>query len=242
MDAHFLTPSSPQKSIVVFAGPADDAERQTPYARALHLLGCRAGAAEPVYLDVQTTGTLADLARARADLAIIALPPDEVAAAMEVAARIGCRAVLIIGSGLDAERCAQLQRIARRENVHLLGPNSLGFQRPSLGLNASAAARCHWRFAGPGVAVRRAHRLDAGLGAPQPCGFQPVVSIGPDAAVDLAGAGLPRHRCARPRHRGLPRRHRQRPPFHERAALGRACQAGGGAQGPAGAAPATRPR
>ncbi|MEO3689946.1 bifunctional acetate--CoA ligase family protein/GNAT family N-acetyltransferase [Roseateles paludis] len=188
MDVHFLTPLFTPKSIVVFAGPADDAERQTPYARALRAaLAAAPGSAEPVYLDVQTTGTLADLARARADLAIIALPPDEVAAAMEVAARIGCRAVLIIGSGLDAERCAQLQRIARRENVHLLGPNSLGFQRPSLGLNASAAGPLP--LEGSLALVSQSGALTASMldwARHNHVGFSQVVSIGPDAAVDLA--------------------------------------------------------
>jgi acetyltransferase len=36
---------------------------------------------------------------------------------------------------------AELHQIARRHGVHLLGPNSLGFQRPALKLNASGWAR-----------------------------------------------------------------------------------------------------
>jgi acetyltransferase len=53
--------------------------------------------------------------------------------------RIRCRAALVLSSGLESGPCAELQAIAKRHGVHLLGPNSLGFQRPHLKLNASAA-------------------------------------------------------------------------------------------------------
>ena len=92
MDHHFLTPLFQPRSIVVFAGPEDQPERQTPQARALRAaLAESPGPQAPVFLDVNTTGTLAELARARADLAIIALPPGELMAAVEVAGRIACR-------------------------------------------------------------------------------------------------------------------------------------------------------
>ena len=85
-----------------------------------------------------TTGTLADLAQTRADLAIIArLRP--MAAALEVAGRMACRAALIVSSGIGPDLALQLKKIAHREGMHLLGPNSLGLQRPALQLNASAA-------------------------------------------------------------------------------------------------------
>ena len=56
------------------------------------------------FLDIHTSGTLADLAQARADLAIIALPPEDVAAALEIAGRMACRAALIISSGIGGHR------------------------------------------------------------------------------------------------------------------------------------------
>ena len=63
---------------------------------------------------------------------------------------MSCRSALVISSGIGAEAAAELKRIARREGVHLLGPNSLGLQRPRLQLNASVAGplacRDRWRW------------------------------------------------------------------------------------------------
>jgi tetratricopeptide (TPR) repeat protein len=63
--------------------------------------------------DIHNTGTLADLAPSRADLALIALPDDQVAAALEVTGRIRCRAALVLSSGLPAAPCAELLAIAQ---------------------------------------------------------------------------------------------------------------------------------
>ncbi|MBK9135593.1 MAG: bifunctional acetate--CoA ligase family protein/GNAT family N-acetyltransferase [Betaproteobacteria bacterium] len=188
MDKHYLTPLFSPGSIVVFAGPADVPERQTREARALRAaLDANAGAHPPQYLDIQTTGTLADLAQSRADLAIIALPPDELPAALEVAGRIACRSALIATHGVGADEAAQLKKIARREGLYLLGPNSLGFQRPHLKLNASAAgpmaAEGSLALVSQSGALTTA-MLDWARG--NSVGFSAVVSLGQNAAVDLA--------------------------------------------------------
>ena len=80
MDKHYLTPLFCPESIAVFAGQADAPETLTPQAVALHA-ALRAQRYTGVlrFLDINTTGTLADLAQARADLAII----------QNLAARIG---------------------------------------------------------------------------------------------------------------------------------------------------------
>ena len=140
MDQHYLTPLFAPESIVVFAGQADDPDSLTPRAKVLN----NALRAQPYtgvlrFLDIHTTGTLADLAQTGADLAIIALPPAEIPAALEIAGRMTCRSALIISSGINADDAAELKKIARREGVFLLGPNGLGLQRPHLQLNASAA-------------------------------------------------------------------------------------------------------
>ena len=135
------------------AGYADDPAGQTAQARALQPGAARAALQRHACSSWTSTtrGTLADLAQTRADLAIIALPPQDVAAALEIAGRITCRSALVISSGIDADQAAELQKIARREGVHLLGPNCLGLQRPQLQLNASAAGplaarRARWRW------------------------------------------------------------------------------------------------
>ena len=140
MDKHFLSPLFTPNSIVVFAGTLDDPAGQTLHGRAL----CEALRAQRFggtlqFVDIHTSGTLADLAQTQADLAIIALPADEVAAALEIAGRFKCRAALLISSGMAVAQAAELHKIARRHGIHLLGPNCLGFQRPQLQLNASVA-------------------------------------------------------------------------------------------------------
>jgi acetyltransferase len=188
MDHHFLTPLFMPRSVVVFAGPPDEPARQTRQARVLRAaLQAAPGASPPQFLHVETTGTLGELARSQADLAIIALPPDEIAAALELAGRIACRAALIVSDGVEPEQAAQLKRIARREGLHLLGPNCLGFQRPHLGLNASAAGPL--AAEGSLALVSQSGALTSAMldwAQHNHVGFSQVVSLGPHAAVDLA--------------------------------------------------------
>ena len=196
MDKHYLTPLFSPESIVVFAGDPAQPESHTPLARAV-LDGLRGRGSSPgkafsgplSYYDIHMTGTLADLALARADLAIIALPRAEIAAALEVAGRIRCRAALVLSSGLPAAQCAELMAIAKRHGVHLLGPNSLGFQRPSLGLNASAAGML--AAPGPLALVSQSGALTSSIldwAQHNGVGFSTVISLGPNTAVDLPQA------------------------------------------------------
>jgi acetyltransferase len=51
---------------------------------------------------VQRSGTLAELAATRADLAVLALAAPALREGVELAGRMGCRAVLALGSGVPA--------------------------------------------------------------------------------------------------------------------------------------------
>jgi len=188
MDKHYLTPLFQPEAIVVFAGRADDPASLTPHAQALHTaLRAQRYTGTLQFLDIHTTGTLADLAQARADLAIIALPPGDVAAALEIAGRVSCRAALVISSGIGAEQAAELKKIARREGVFLLGPNCLGLQRPQLQLNASAAGPL--ARVGSLALVSQSGALTASMldwASSNGVGFSSVVSLGPNTSVDIA--------------------------------------------------------
>lgn len=139
MDRHFLNPLFVPRSIVVFAGDPEVEPAPTPLAATLRRHLGEGGFGGPVtWLDVAMTGTLSELAHSRADLALVALPAEQAAAAMEIVGRIRCRAALVLCTGMSAALCSELHQIARHYGVQLLGPNSLGFQRPELGLNASA--------------------------------------------------------------------------------------------------------
>ena len=190
MDKHYLTPLFSPGSILVFAGDSDKPESQTAQARTLRaslLSGGYPGAL--TYLDIHSTGTLADLAQSRADLALIALPADQIAAALEVAGRIRCRAALVLSSGLPVASCAGLVAIAKQHGVHLLGPNSLGFQRPHLQLNASAAGPL--AAPGPLALISQSGALTVSIldwARENSVGFSAVVSLGPNTAVELPQA------------------------------------------------------
>ena len=188
MDKHYLTPLFAPESIVVFAGNAADPSSQTPRARVLHeALRAQRYTGTLRFLDLHTSGTLADLAQTAADLAIIALPPQEVGAALEIVGRMTCRSALIISSGINADDASELKKIARREGVFLLGPNGLGLQRPHLQLNASAAGP----LARPGslALVSQSGALTASIldwASKNGIGFSSVISLGRNTSVGIA--------------------------------------------------------
>lgn len=78
------------------------------------------------------------------DLAVICLEPDEVPACIDEIGKRGTRAALVLSRGFsrfnaqrsEAQRQAVLQA-AKRHGVRVLGPESLGFLSPSIGINAS---------------------------------------------------------------------------------------------------------
>lgn len=188
MDKHYLTPLFAPRSIVVLAGDAEAPDTLTPQARRLHAaLRAEPFAGTLSSVHVGTSGTLAELTQAHADLAIIALPPVEIGAALELAGRVGCRSALVVGQGIDAAQATELHRIARREGLHLLGPNGLGLQRPGLALNASTLGP----LAAPGslALVSQSGALTASMldwARSNAVGFSSVVSLGPNTAVDIA--------------------------------------------------------
>ena len=188
MQAHYLTPLFSPASIVVFCGKEDQPQSQSSYGRGIRAQLEQCGFSGPVtYLDVGMSGTLSDLAHSRADLAVIALPNDEVAFALEVAGRIQCRAALGISAGVAPPLAKELHAIARKHGLHLLGPNCLGYQRPRLHLNASMAGR----LAQPGslALISQSGALTSAIldwADKNSVGFSTVVSLGPNTAVDLA--------------------------------------------------------
>jgi acetyltransferase len=187
LDHHFLTPLFNPQSLVVFAGDRR-ADAPTREARLLREALDGGSFAGPItWLDTAMTGTLAELAQSRADLALIALPAEQTPAALEIVGRIRCRAALILSSGLAAPQCEQLHHAARQHGVHLLGPNSLGLQRPPLGLNASTLGPL--AKAGPLALVSQSGALTAAMldwARHNGVGFSSVVSLGPNTAVELA--------------------------------------------------------
>ena len=193
MDKHYLTPLFSPSSVAVFAGNAALRESDPAYAEAAHLYA--AITAQPytgklTFLDIDTTeGRLSDLVSAGAELAIIALPPEKIATALEAAGRINCKAVLVVASGIDAAHAQTLRSVARQHGMMMLGPNGRGFQRPRLGLNASIVGSL--TETGTLALISQSGALTSSIidwARPNRVGFSTVISLGPHTAVGMAQA------------------------------------------------------
>jgi acetyltransferase len=189
MDQHFLTPLFAPTSVAIFAGPADDPEQLTEQARLLHpALRAQRFTGTFRFIDIHaTSGTLADLASAKADLAIIALPFADIAHAIELASRMDCTAAMVLSSGITAEQAEGLHKVAEQAGIHLLGPNGLGIQRPPSQLNASVAGPL--ARSGSLALVSQSGSLTSSMldwAASNAVGFSSVVSLGPHSALDIA--------------------------------------------------------
>lgn len=75
------------------------------------------------------------------DLAVIAVPPAAVSAVADECGRRGVKAMAVITARLDTPQGADLLAICRRYGMRLAGPNCFGIAVPSIGLDATFAAR-----------------------------------------------------------------------------------------------------
>ncbi|MFZ6689897.1 GNAT family N-acetyltransferase [Undibacterium sp. SXout11W] len=188
MDKHYLSPLFSPKSIVVFAGCGADSTPTSEQAQILVENFKNAGYTGPLtYLNIDMSGTLGDLVKSRVDLAIIALPNEQISAALEVAGSIHCKSALIISSGVDAIDAKKLQDIATNYGMSLLGPNCKGFQRPNQQLNASTLGRMTQK--GSTALVSQSGSVSTSIldwASSNGVGFSAVVSLGSHTIVDIA--------------------------------------------------------
>ncbi|MFZ9492966.1 MAG: hypothetical protein ACO264_12990, partial [Burkholderiaceae bacterium] len=78
-----------------------------------------------------------DLALEAIDLAIAKFDAKTSQAVFERLEQMRCRALVMLGGAMDQRSAQKIHHEAHARGIKLLGPNSLGMQRPSLGLNAS---------------------------------------------------------------------------------------------------------
>jgi acetyltransferase len=137
---------------------------------------------------VPTIGSIADLPDVP-DLVIVAVPPPAVPGLIAAAGAKGCAAAIIVTAGLGhgaGSLAQEVERAARGYGIRLIGPNCLGVQVPSAGLNASFAAR----MPRPGdlALISQSGAIAAGLvewAARPGVGFSAVVSVGDMLDVDF---------------------------------------------------------
>ena len=150
MEHHYLRPLFDPTTISVYAGAATG----TSAGCGDHAAGLKAALADAVFRGTVThwlraaDGSLSVRASATcgllstpAELALITLEGVAAIAALEHAADRGARAAIVYDAQMSAEIAQQLKARAKALSIYLLGPASLGIQRPHLGLNACLAGK-----------------------------------------------------------------------------------------------------
>ena len=74
------------------------------------------------------------------DLALLAVPPAEVADTADACGRLGVRGLVVFAAAVDGPTSAELLAVCRRYGMRLIGPNCFGIAVPSIGLDATFAA------------------------------------------------------------------------------------------------------
>ena len=87
------------------------------------------------------------------DLAVIAVPASAVLGVAEECGRRGVKALVVVAAGLSGAARAELFGICRRHGMRMVGPASYGVANPSIGLDATFAAR-HPRAGTAGLALQ----------------------------------------------------------------------------------------
>ncbi len=191
MEKHYLTPLFSPRSIAVLTRAPDPAQPEDAAGAygslALRHLRACSYTGRIDYFDTGSGDMRAAMAAAAPDLALIALPNDELAAALDVAGRSRSKAALILSKDVDAAKARELHAIARRHGMYLLGPNSLGVQRPAQGLNASALSTLANK--GAMALVSQSAALTGSVldwAGRNGVGFSAVVTLGANTGLDIA--------------------------------------------------------
>jgi acetyltransferase len=188
MEKHYLTPLFSPRSIVVLARKPDAPDATDAYGQlAVRNIRESGYAGRLEFLDFGAEGALAALTHTSPDLTVITLPVEDLIAALEMAGRMQSKAVLILSKAVDLRQAQELHQIARRYGMYLLGPNSMGLQRPNLQLNAGGF--CSFAQKGPLALISQSGALANSVldwAGRNGVGFSTVVSLGPNTGVDVA--------------------------------------------------------
>ncbi len=187
MDRHYLAPLFDPRSVAVYLPSTDRAE-----ARSLvrGLAGSHFAGRLVRYTLVGEPPVVvehSDPAAGEQELALIAATGQAAVVALEHAGQRRARAAIVLASGSDAALAEELAAVARRFRMHLLGPNTLGLQRPGIGLNAGVTGAL--LPAGRLALVSQSGALTSSIvdwASAAVVGFSAVVAIGSHASTDIA--------------------------------------------------------
>lgn len=188
MEKHYLNPLFSPRSIVVLAHDPDSSDDAGACAQlAVKHLRESGYSGSLEFLDPSAENALAGRVQPGPDLALLALPEPELAIALDIAGRMQSKSALILSKSVSARHAQELDAIARRHGIRLLGPNSLGLQRPNLQINASML--CSSAQKGSLALVSQSGALTNSVldwAGRNGVGFSAVVSLGPGTSVDVA--------------------------------------------------------
>jgi acetyltransferase len=122
-----------------------------------------------------------------ADLAVLSLPARDVATALEHCVRLHVRAALLLNQSAGAADSRQWREFAKAHGIHLLGPQTLGVQRPHLALNAGRLGPL--ARAGHMALATQSGALGASIldwAADTSIGFSTVVAAGGNSGVSIS--------------------------------------------------------
>ena len=139
------------------------------------------------WIDISTPLDLNRPELAKKGLAIIALPTKDLITALDLAGRLKHQSAVIISTGIDKATSDQLKELAKHYGMKLLGPNTMGYQRPHLHLNASIMGDL--ASPGPLALIAQSGALTSAMldwAKTNGVGFSFVASVGQNAAVDIA--------------------------------------------------------
>jgi acetyltransferase len=140
------------------------------------------GIVNPHYAEIDGVRTVGSLAKLPfvPDLVVITAPVTAIAGLIDEAGKLGTAGALIITAGLGhgpGSLAEEVERVARKYGMRLIGPNCLGVMIPGANLNASFSAH----MPGPGnlALISQSGAIAAGMvdwAAQRAVGFSGIVS------------------------------------------------------------------
>jgi acetyltransferase len=187
MNKHYLDPLFNPRCILVLAAAGSEADDE--------VIEALAGSAVPVEVVVFDADHSRIAPSAPADLVVLRLPPELVASALEECGRLRIRAAIVFAHGAmpaagpatAAGTSKAWREIAHRHQIRLLGPQTMGLQRPHLALNASRLGDT--ARPGPLALVTQSGALGGAIldwASETSVGFSAIISLGGDSAVTIS--------------------------------------------------------
>lgn len=187
MEKHYLSSLFDPRSISIFVDEKIPKGLDSSQDIFLKLFQEASYVGEVEWIDISTPIDFNKNDLKKKGLAIIALPVSEMIKALDLAGRLKHESAVIISTGIDKVISEQLKDLAKHYGIKLLGPNTMGYQRPHLHLNASVIGDL--ASPGPLALIAQSGALTSAMldwAKTNGVGFSFVASVGQNAAVDIA--------------------------------------------------------